>query len=115
MRSGGTMVDMTWLHPLRSGNLVVMLGFGLDWNDSQYNRYYYGINSSEARRSGMKQYSPGDSLAFNMQLSTCYQVNKNWYLTSSVKATELSGAIRHSDRAGNGVSTLFVADAGYNF
>ncbi|MEY8581583.1 MipA/OmpV family protein [Enterobacter roggenkampii] len=113
--SGGTMADMTWLYPLHSGNLVVTPGFGLNWNDSQYNRYYYGITSSESRRSGMKQYSPGDSVTFSMELSVFYQVNKNWYLTSSVKATELSGTIRQSDMVGSGVATLFVAGAGYHF
>lgn len=113
--SGGTMAEMAWLYPLRSGNLVLTPGFGLNWNDSQNNRYYYGISSSEARRSDMKQYAPGDSLAFSMELSAFYQVNKNWYLTSSIKATELGSTIRESDMVGSGVATLFVAGAGYNF
>lgn len=113
--SGGTTAELAWLYPLRSGNLVLTPGFGVNWHDSQYNRYYYGISASEARRSGMKQYSPGDSLAFSMELSAYYQVNKSWYLTSSVKATELGGTIRESDMVGSGVSTLFVAGAGYNF
>ncbi|MGA4622189.1 MipA/OmpV family protein [Citrobacter meridianamericanus] len=113
--SGGTTAELAWLYPLRSGNLVLTPGFGVNWHDSQYNQYYYGISASEARRSGMKQYAPGDSLAFSMELSAYYQVNKSWYLTSSVKATELGGTIRESDMVGSGVSTLFVAGAGYNF
>lgn len=113
--SSGTVADTAYLYPVRTGKLTVTPGFGVNWSNDKFNRYYYGVSSAESRRSGLTQYSPGDSLAFYMEISTVYQVDKSWYLTSSIKVTELNDAVAKSDMTVGGMSAQLMAGFGYRF
>lgn len=113
--SRGIVADTAYLYPVRTGKLTVTPGVGVSWSNGKFNQYYYGVSSDEARRSGLAQYAPGDSLAFYMELSAFYQVNRNWYLTSSIKVTELNGAVAESDIIAGGISTQLMAGFGYRF
>ncbi|EAW1288402.1 MipA/OmpV family protein [Salmonella enterica subsp. enterica] len=113
--SRGTVVDAAYLYPIRSGKVIVTPGFGVNWSDSQFNRYYYGISPSEARRSGMAQYTPGEALTFYMEMSAFYQVNKSWFLMSSIRVTDLNSTVTESDMVSGGISTQFIAGFGYAF
>lgn len=113
--SRGTVVDTAYLYPIRSGKLAVIPGFGVNWSDSQFNRYYYGISSSEARRSGMGKYAPDGAMTFYMEMTAFYQVNKSWSLMSSIKVTELNSTVTESNMVSGGISTQFVTGFGYVF
>ena len=64
-------------------------------NSAEYNRYYYGVSESEARR-GLEEYTPGSSTNVRVGLSTGYSFNDRWLLTVSLNHEWLGAAIENS-------------------
>jgi len=113
--SNGVVGDLAYLYPIHSGNWTVVPGFGVMWNSSQQNKYYYGISGQEAARSGLNAYTPDDSWNPYMEVSVNYNFNEQWYAMASLRAASLSNEISRSDMVDNDMSSQIVAGIGYRF
>ena len=77
-RSDGSVARLTYLAKFTDDKLTVYPSIGVEWNDSNYNEYYYGISDEEAARTGLPSYSPGSSLNPYVSVSGMYDFNDKW-------------------------------------
>lgn len=56
--SNGIILDASYSYPFRLSRVALVPTVGLQWTDTNYNDYYYGVKASEARQSGFQEYSP---------------------------------------------------------
>ncbi|NNG24560.1 MipA/OmpV family protein [Telluria aromaticivorans] len=76
---------------------AVSLSAGATFVNAAYNRAYFGVNPSEAARSGNLEYRPQGGLKdVYVGARWNWTVSPSWIVTSSVQATRLAGDARHS-------------------
>lgn len=85
--SEGTVGRLTYLAKLTPGKWVVYPSAGIEWVNSDYNEYYYGISQKEADKSGLERYKPDSSISPYLSVNGTYDINKDWdlFLGQSVK------------------------------
>lgn len=77
--------------------LGLSLGVGATWADENYMASYYGVNASQASRSGLSQYTPGAGFTnATLQMTACYQLTENWSFGAKVGYLRLIGAAADS-------------------
>ncbi|KAI3484235.1 hypothetical protein L1887_52676 [Cichorium endivia] len=64
--------------------------------DESYNDYYYGVSGSESRRSGLDEYTAGDSWTPYVGLAAKYQLTQKLYLNASAVYTVLPDDVKNS-------------------
>lgn len=79
-RSEGTIAKLTYLAKLTPGKWTIYPSAGLEWVDSDYNEYYYGISSKESAKSGINTYSPDSSISPYISVNGMYAINQDWDL-----------------------------------
>lgn len=85
--SEGTVGRLTYLAKFSPGKWVIYPSAGLEWVNSDYNEYYYGISQKEADKSGLERYKPDSSISPYLSVNGTYDINKDWdlFLGQSVK------------------------------
>lgn len=85
--SKGTVGRLTYLGKLTPGKWTIYPSAGLEWADSDYNEYYYGISQKEANKSSLSTYKPDSSISPYISINGTYDINKDWdlFLGQSVK------------------------------
>lgn len=78
--SEGTIARLTYLAKLTPGKWTIYPSAGLEWVDSNYNEYYYGISQKEANKSGLDSYKPDSSISPYISVNGTYTINKDWDL-----------------------------------
>ncbi|SNY61055.1 MipA/OmpV family protein [Enterobacter sp. CC120223-11] len=71
-QSQGVTANFSWILMKQWGGLTVLPIAGVDWNNSQQNRYYYGISEEEASRSGLSAWRPHASMIPFVSLAANY-------------------------------------------
>jgi outer membrane scaffolding protein for murein synthesis (MipA/OmpV family)/uncharacterized membrane protein HdeD (DUF308 family) len=71
-QSKGVTANLSWILMKQWGNLTVLPIAGVDWNNGQQNRYYYGISDDEAVRSSLSAYRPHASMIPFVSLAMNY-------------------------------------------
>lgn len=94
--SNGILIDASYSYPINMDTISIVPALGLQWNDANYNRYYYGIDHDEANRSGLEYYDPEGSFSPYAQLSGRLNFDANWSLFASAKAMLLNQEIYDS-------------------
>ncbi|MCK6964545.1 MipA/OmpV family protein [Enterobacter bugandensis] len=84
-QSQGVTTNFSWILMNQWGGLTLVPMAGVDWNNGQQNRYYYGISDDEARRSGLDVWRPHASVIPFVSLAANYDWQNNW--NSWVEAT----------------------------
>ncbi len=86
-RSEGTVARLTYLARLNPGKWTIYPSAGLEWVNSNYNEYYYGISQKEANKTSLDAYKPGSSISPYLSVNGIYDINKDWdlFLGQSVK------------------------------
>jgi len=113
--SNGLNWSNTWSYPVQLGALGLEPALGINWNNSKFNRYYYGISSGESARSGLKQYSPGDSWAPFAELSLNYSLTTSWNLYGGARYTFLPDEVKHSPMVAKDSLVTFWGGFSYSF
>ncbi|MFR0653854.1 MipA/OmpV family protein [Pantoea sp. SIMBA_079] len=113
--SNGLHWSSTWSYPLQSGAFSIEPALGVNWNDRKFNRYYFGISSGESARSGLKEYSPGDSWTPFAELSLNYNLTANWDVYGGARYTFLPDEVKHSPMIAEDSLVTFWGGFSYSF
>lgn len=113
--SNGTLLDAAYTYPIAIERLNIAPTIGFQWNDTNYNKYYYGIENSEARRSGLETYNPESSCSPYAQLSARLNFNENWSALASMRAMFLNQEIYDSPMVEKSEKYSFSLGALYSF
>ncbi|WP_296201855.1 MipA/OmpV family protein [Psychrobacter sp. UBA3962] len=79
-RSDGTVARLSYLAKLTPGKWTIYPSAGLEWVDSNYNEYYYGISQKEADKTSLDRYKPDSSISPYISVNGTYAINKDWDL-----------------------------------
>ncbi len=67
------------------------------WTNSDYMREYFGINATQASRSGYEEFAPGGGFRdVRLSASLIYSITREWNLVGSVTYSELLGDAKRS-------------------
>ncbi|HFZ0498608.1 TPA: MipA/OmpV family protein, partial [Klebsiella pneumoniae] len=94
--SGGVVGEVSYFRPIRMERLTLTPSVGVFYSDESYNDYYYGVSGSESRRSGLDQYTAGDSWTPYVGLVAKYQLTQKLYLNASAVYTVLPDDVKNS-------------------
>lgn len=94
--SNGILVDGSYAYPIKLGRFEIEPAVGAQYNDANFNRYYYGIDHNEARKSHLSHYDPADSVSPYAQLSARVYFSENWSAFTSGQAMFLNQEIYDS-------------------
>lgn len=114
-KSDGIIVDAMYQYPIQTGNLQVTPGLGVQWRNSNYNDYYFGISGRESLRSGLDAYSPGSGATPYVSLSTSYAINKNWHAFLTGRYTWLDHGAKDSPMTERSGTALIGGGIVYRF
>ena len=76
--------------------LLVKPAVGVSYSNKKFNRYYYGINADEARRSGLNAYQPKSSVNPYIGLETQYSFTPKFSAFTGVLAEALPSTVKNS-------------------
>jgi outer membrane protein len=88
---------------------------GLNWANSAYNGYYYGVSKKEAQKSGLRAYKPGAGFSPYLGLTPVYSLTDVWDIVCSGKITFLNKEIKSSPMVGKHHIWSITAGIMYNF
>ena len=113
--SRGIVADASYSYPLRLNMVSMAPTVGVQWTDVNYNDYYYGVDASEARASGLRSYSPESSFSPYGGLAARMLLNENWSIFASGQLMFLGSEIQDSPMVDK--STKYSLSGGflYNF
>jgi outer membrane protein len=94
--SNGYIWDLAWLYRYTNGGLTLTPGIGVEYHSDNYNDYYYGVSHKESRRSGLQQYTAGETVTPYVGLAAKYQLTQNLYLNASAIYTVLPDEVKNS-------------------
>lgn len=95
-QSQGVTANFSWILMKKWGALTVVSITGLDWNNGQQNRYYYGISYDEAARSGLSAWRPHSSMIPFVSLATNYDWQNNWNTWAEITGRYYSSTLTDS-------------------
>lgn len=113
--SNGTLLDASYAYPLNFGILDLAPAVGFQWADANYDQYYYGVDRSEAHKSGLSQYEPGDSFSPYIQLGATINFSEHWSAMGSIRTMFLSEEIYESPMVEKSEKYAFTLGAMYRF
>ncbi len=87
---------MAWLsHPWRvSERLMIAPGLGVTWADENYMVSYFGVDASEAARSGFSEYRPGAGFK-----DASFRIRARYRISERVSVVGAAGVIHLLDEA----------------
>lgn len=94
--SGGVMGEMSYFRPFRMERLTLTPSVGVFFHDESFNDYYYGVSAQESRRSGLQQYTAGETVTPYVGVAAKYQLTQNLYLNASAVYTVLPDDVKNS-------------------
>lgn len=113
--NNGILLDASYSYPFELDIVKLAPTIGVQWTDANYNNYYYGIDHSEARRSGLEYYDPESACSPYAQLSASIDLTDNWSVFVSARAMFLSSSITDSDMVERNEKYSFSLGALYSF
>lgn len=94
--SGGVVGEMSYFHPIRMARLILTPSVGVFFHDESVNDYYYGVSGRESRRTGLEQYTAGETVTPYIGLAAKYPLTQNLYLNASAVYTVLPDDVKNS-------------------
>ncbi len=94
--SGGVIGEISYFRPVRMERLTLTPSVGIFYSDESYNDYYYGVSGNESRRSGLNEYTAGDSWTPYVGLAAKYQLTQNLFINASAVYTVLPDDVKNS-------------------
>ncbi|WP_416414209.1 MipA/OmpV family protein [Pantoea sp. App145] len=113
--SNGIVGDLAYLYRFDFGDFSLTPGFGIMWNSSNQNKYYYGVSSHESARSGISKYDPNDSWSPYLELDANYQIGSNWNASLSGRYTRFDNEIKDSPMVSKSGQVTLWTGISYNF
>ncbi|NDL66080.1 MipA/OmpV family protein [Acerihabitans arboris] len=94
--SNGLTGDLAYRYPIHLNDWEITPMAGVRWDSKNQNKYYYGVSSSESRRSGLASYTPDDSFTPYIELAVRYHINQNWDTVVSGRFESLASTVQDS-------------------
>lgn len=113
--SNGLIWDLTYLYRFEFGQFSLTPGIGALWNSSNQNDYYYGISSSESRRSGLDRYDADDSWTPYLELSGGWKISDRWSAMLAGRYLRLGDEIKDSPMVDKSSQVLLWSGVSYTF
>lgn len=113
--SKGTVAKLTYLAKIKKNNLTLYPSAGIQWQDNKYNDYYYGVNDSESKRTGIKNYSASDSFHPYISLMGMYDLENNWGLFMNQNLSYNPDELYNSPKVDNHASFTSTLGITYQF
>ncbi len=113
--SNGFIWDLTYLYTLDFNRFTLTPGVGVLWNSNHQNNYYYGVNSAESQRSGLKRYDANDSWSPYVELTGAWKIDDNWNATLAGRYTRLASEIKDSPMVSKSSQVLLWSGISYTF
>ena len=95
-QSGGNIADLIYAAEIDTGPLAIYPQAGVEYQSSTYTRYFYGVSTDEAHRSGLQAYQPRAASNPFLALFVEAHVSGNWYVNANVRRTWLGSAVADS-------------------
>lgn len=73
--SKGNIARLNYVAKYNNDRLTLYPTVGLEWHDSKYNNYYYGVSKKESAHSGVASYQPSNSIHPYVAVSAHYDIN----------------------------------------
>ena len=113
--SNGLTGTIGYMQSLEYGDFELLPAFGVQWNSSKYNDYYYGVNDKESRKSGLDTYDPGGAFSPYVGLTIAYTLTDAWEIFCSGEVAFLNNAIKDSPMVGRTNTHSFTQGAIFTF
>ncbi|CDH19505.1 MipA/OmpV family protein [Xenorhabdus bovienii] len=113
--SNGISADFAYLYSFQQSGWLLEPGIGVVWDSKKQNRYSYGIKKSESVRSGLAEYTPGDSWSPYLELSGYYTFDKNWTAFMMGRVEHLPSEVKNSPMTNRSYSGTLWSGITYTF
>jgi len=113
--SNGIIADATYLYTFKQDNWSLVPGVGVTWNSANQNKYYYGIDSNESRRSGLDSYKPSSGFNPYVELSARYDINQDWQAFFTGRYIRLASEIKDSPMVNKSYNGVIWTGVTYTF
>jgi len=114
-QSNGIVGDVAYLYAFKGDKWTVVPGVGVMWNSANQNKYYYGISSSESRRSGLDSYKPGDSFNPYVEVSARYSFAPQWQAFFTGRYIRLADEVKDSPMVDKSYTGVVMTGISYTF
>ncbi|MEX5410181.1 MipA/OmpV family protein [Atlantibacter hermannii] len=94
--SNGVHWNNAWSYPVQIGSFGIAPALGVNWNDRKFNHYYYGVSTGEAGRSGLRKYTPGESVTPYAEISVNDTLTEHWDIYGGARYTLLPDDVKKS-------------------
>lgn len=113
--SNGIVGDAAYLYGFKGENWSVLPGVGVTWDSANQNKYYYGINNRQSRRSGFESYHPNDSVNPYVEISAKYTFAPRWQAFVTGRYTRLTHEIKNSPMVNKSYTGVITTGVTYSF
>lgn len=100
--SHGNMYDVIYAAEIDLGKTALYPQAELEYFSGAYNRYYYGVSSTEAAASGYAAYTPGASVIPSLGLMLEVPLGGDWYSSVYLRRRWLGSAVTNSPLVATG-------------
>ncbi|MEL0580160.1 MipA/OmpV family protein [Pectobacterium punjabense] len=111
----GVIMTAEYGYPFQLGDTTLLVSTGLEYNNSEMNKNYFGISSEESIRSGLRRYNPGSGVSPYLDLLATYPLTNSVDISAGARLTRLSDAIYNSPMVDDRYMKSFFSSISYNF
>ncbi|WOE31855.1 MULTISPECIES: MipA/OmpV family protein [unclassified Acinetobacter] len=95
-RNKGTVITAAYLAELQQGRWTWYPEFGINWNNSSYNQYYYGVTHVEAQKTHLAVYQAKSAFEPYISINSTYRLNHKFDITSGIEINYMSNELYSS-------------------
>lgn len=114
-QSKGVTANFSWIVMKQWGGFTLVPMAGVDWNNGQQNRYYYGVSDDEASASGLSAWRPHSSAIPFVSLAANYNWQKNWNTWAEVTGRFYSSTLTDSPMVNKNAIAELTFGFSYDF
>lgn len=111
----GFVADIFYRYPIHLGALSITPGAGIQWTSADRTDYYYGISSSEARRSGLSSYDPDSTFSAFLSLGSKFMITEQISLFGAIQVNLLGDEVKDSPMVDEDTTTSATFGITYSF
>lgn len=114
---GGTHGSLSVSVPIPiSDSFSLSVAPNLAWGDARYNQSYFGVNSTQAARSGLRAFTAKSGIvSYGLDIEAAYPIDKQWSAFGIVSVQRLANRVANSPVVKSKSQSSVVAGVRYAF